>query len=69
MRIALLSATMAALTLAAPAAAQNDRSGRSAPHTYVGGDLLGLISPPTITAYRSQANFITYRIGVTVGIR
>ena len=40
MRIALLAATMAALTLASPAAAQNDRSGRSAPRTYVGGGLL-----------------------------
>ncbi|RFC44557.1 MAG: hypothetical protein DUW69_001997 [Verrucomicrobia bacterium] len=29
----------------------------------------GSNNPPTITAYRSQANFITYRIGVTVGIR
>jgi hypothetical protein len=40
MRIALLASTMAALTLASPAAAQNDRSGRSSPRTYVGGGLL-----------------------------
>jgi hypothetical protein len=40
MRIPLLAATMAALTLASSAAAQNDRSGGSTPHTYVGGGLL-----------------------------
>jgi hypothetical protein len=40
MRLQLLAATIAALTLASSVAAQNDRSGGSAPHTYVGGGLL-----------------------------
>ncbi len=40
MRIPLLAATMAALTVASPAAAQGDRPARSSAGTYLGGDLL-----------------------------